>query len=290
MSRFFVARARVGRERRGARGLLGRGEEARLPDRQHGLPLAEGARAAPKVRVLVLVEHRAHAARRDDEAGVDQAVQQLGRRLDRLLLLLREAGGRGALDVENCVQRELVVRHLRAQARQVEVVLDEVLLDLGEKLVALERAKPGDPAHTAEREAVRPAVVGGASPACGTAVGARRHQDVSSASLGDRSDSDSGSLSPPAAPGCDPSGSRPSASHAAFAFGADMRASSYHARRRRQRRRREPPVTTSPAAWVVLLIRAEGSSPASHCQARPQKRLTDASHKEISNRSRVSID
>ena len=37
------------------------------------------------------------------------------------------------------------MRHLRAQACQVEVVLDEVLFDLGEKLVALERAKPTYP-------------------------------------------------------------------------------------------------------------------------------------------------
>ena len=203
--------------------LVGRGEEARLPDRQHGLPLAEGARAAPKVRVLVLVEHRAHAARSDDEAGVDQAVQQLGRRLDRLLLLLREAGGRGALDVENCVQRELVVRHLRAEACQVEVVLDEVLLDLGEKLIPLERAKPRDPARS-RAGGGETAVVGSAPETCGmVGCGGWRHQEVSSASLGDRSDSDSGSLSPPAAPGCDSSGSR-SASHADFGVD-DMRLS-----------------------------------------------------------------
>ena len=56
-----------------------------LPHGQHRLPLAEGARAAAEVRVLVLFEHRRHPARRDDEAGVDEAVQQLGRRLDRLL-------------------------------------------------------------------------------------------------------------------------------------------------------------------------------------------------------------
>ena len=56
-----------------------------LPHRQHGLALAEGARAAAKVRVLILVEHCAHAARRDDETRVDEAVQQLRRRLDRFL-------------------------------------------------------------------------------------------------------------------------------------------------------------------------------------------------------------
>tara|TARA_B100000795_G_scaffold240107_1_gene202100 strand:+ start:366 stop:563 length:198 start_codon:yes stop_codon:yes gene_type:complete len=58
------------------------------------------------------------------------------------LLLLGEARGRRALHIEDGVQRELVVRHLRAQSGEVEVVLDEVLLDFRKELVALERAEP----------------------------------------------------------------------------------------------------------------------------------------------------
>eukprot|EP00320_Phaeocystis_rex_P019808 CAMPEP_0119076548 /NCGR_PEP_ID=MMETSP1178-20130426/87857_1 /TAXON_ID=33656 /ORGANISM="unid sp, Strain CCMP2000" /LENGTH=174 /DNA_ID=CAMNT_0007058841 /DNA_START=45 /DNA_END=569 /DNA_ORIENTATION=- len=116
-----------------------------LTDGEYGLALAKRARAAAKVRVLILLEHRVHPARRDDEARVDEAVKELRRRLDRLLLLLGEARGRRALHIEDGVQRELVVRHLCAQSRQVEVVLDEVLLHLREELIALERAEPRDP-------------------------------------------------------------------------------------------------------------------------------------------------
>merc|ERR1740130_1962577 len=43
------------------------------------------------------------------------------------------------LSTSRMVSRELVVRHLRAQSGEVEVVLDEVLLDFRKELVALER-------------------------------------------------------------------------------------------------------------------------------------------------------
>ncbi|KAJ8105568.1 hypothetical protein OPT61_g10095 [Boeremia exigua] len=49
------------------------------------------------------------------------------------------------LDVQNHLQRFLVHGHLRLQARQVEVILDEILRHLGEVLVAEQAAEGRDP-------------------------------------------------------------------------------------------------------------------------------------------------
>ena len=48
--------------------------EVRLADGQSGLALAVHARAAPKMDELVLLEHRGHAAWRDDVPRVDQPI------------------------------------------------------------------------------------------------------------------------------------------------------------------------------------------------------------------------
>ena len=52
---------------------------------------------------------------------------------------------RRQLDIEDRVQRVLVVWHLARQPGEVEIVLDVILVDLAEELVPLERAEPLDP-------------------------------------------------------------------------------------------------------------------------------------------------
>ena len=47
--------------------------------------LAKDARAASKIDVLELAEHRRHSARRDDVARVHQPIEKLGRSLNRVL-------------------------------------------------------------------------------------------------------------------------------------------------------------------------------------------------------------
>jgi len=76
---------------------------------------------------------------------VDEAVEQLGRGVDRLLLLVRQQLGVRRVDVEDRVEREVVVGHLLLQAREVEVVVHVLLVDLAEELVAADAAEPGDP-------------------------------------------------------------------------------------------------------------------------------------------------
>ena len=58
-----------------------------------------------------------------------------------LLLLLRQLV-LNHFNVEYHVERVIVIRHERVQAGQIEVVLDVVLVDLHEELVAAEGAEP----------------------------------------------------------------------------------------------------------------------------------------------------
>jgi hypothetical protein len=159
------AHARSGRRRRAATGT--EAEEA----------------AAAAANSAHLFKHCGHPTRRDDVARMDEAIQQLRRRLDGLLLILGEARGCAALRVEDGVQRILVVGDLRRKSRQVEVVLHEVELDLGEELVAFQRAEPRNPAArgNAAQHAVSCSKGGELRPAA--------HQDASSPSLPLASDS-----------------------------------------------------------------------------------------------------
>ena len=64
------------------------------------------------------------------EAGVDQAVEHLCRALDELVLLLGQPVRPGGVGVEDQVEGVVVVGDLGAEAGEVEVVLDVVLVDL----------------------------------------------------------------------------------------------------------------------------------------------------------------
>ena len=140
-------------------------------DWQHGLTLAIHARTATKVVLQVLVAHQLESARCDDEACVNEAVEQLSPRFNRLDLLFaqlvrtlraivvhRRVHARSGLHlavggltaptsapVEYHVQAEVVVGHVLGQTVQVELVLDPPVIYLDEELVALERAEPTDP-------------------------------------------------------------------------------------------------------------------------------------------------
>mmetsp|Transcript_59279 Transcript_59279/g.133520 ORF Transcript_59279/g.133520 Transcript_59279/m.133520 type:complete len:266 (-) Transcript_59279:98-895(-) len=90
---------------------------------------------------IVLVEHCCHAPACEDEASVDQPVEHLCCSLDERLLLF------GKLiilivKVEDHVQRVLIVRNLRAQPCEVEVILNVVLVDLDKELIALQVTEP----------------------------------------------------------------------------------------------------------------------------------------------------
>ncbi|KAI0567555.1 casein kinase 2 beta polypeptide [Gracilaria domingensis] len=113
-------------------------------DRQHLLPVTKDARTAAKGAVDELGAHGVHAVGGEDVARVDEAVERLGGDLDELLLALVELAV-GDVDVEDGVERVVVVGDLRGQAGEVEVVVDKVLLDLAEELVALELREPGNP-------------------------------------------------------------------------------------------------------------------------------------------------
>lgn len=54
-------------------------------------------------------------------------------------------GGRTRFDVQDHLERLLVERHQGDQAREVEVVLDEVFRDLGKVLVPGQGAEPRNP-------------------------------------------------------------------------------------------------------------------------------------------------
>ena len=62
--------------------------EVALPDREQRLALAVDATAAAKAHVLELVIHEIEALRGQDVARVDEAVEELRRSVDGLLLLL----------------------------------------------------------------------------------------------------------------------------------------------------------------------------------------------------------
>lgn len=61
---------------------------------------------------------------------MDEAVEHLGRALDELVLLLRQPVGSRGVGVQDQVERVVVVGDLRAESREIEVVLDVVLVDL----------------------------------------------------------------------------------------------------------------------------------------------------------------
>lgn len=112
--------------------------------------------------------HFGEAARSDDEAGVDEAVQMPRRRLEVFPLVVieilvgcadaetrsvsgsadraRQEGGGGQARrtgrVGDEVERGRVALHLCVEAREVEAIEDVLLVDLAEVLVALRREEP----------------------------------------------------------------------------------------------------------------------------------------------------
>ena len=140
-------------------------------DRKDFARVAVYARAGAEVLELVLLRHLLDAWPRCDVALVYQAIEQLGRALyyaqirgypqmsplarspvgsplvtqDLVLLFLFLLVVVLWLDVQDHLQCLLVHGHLRLQARQVEVVLDEVLRDLSEVLVAEQATEGRDP-------------------------------------------------------------------------------------------------------------------------------------------------
>lgn len=121
--------------------------DVRQPDGQHGLILAVDAGAVPEIALLVFLQHLRDAAVGEDVARVDEAVEHFGRLLDQIALVRVVLQLLVWLEVEDHVKRLSVVRHLLVQPRQVEFVLDVILVHLAEELVASQAAEPRDPRH-----------------------------------------------------------------------------------------------------------------------------------------------
>eukprot|EP00166_Cyanidium_caldarium_P004045 ctg_411.g201 len=115
-----------------------------LSDRQHRLAGAVHPRTASEIDIVELFQHIVQAAVGEDVARVDEAVEALGAQLHQFVLSFVHLGV-GHVHVQDHVKRVLVVGDLRGEAGEVEVVLDEVFVDLAEKLVAVQGAEPRYP-------------------------------------------------------------------------------------------------------------------------------------------------
>ena len=115
-------------------------------DGEHILTLAKHARTVAERPEHELLLHHGEPARREDEARVNEAVQVHGRLVDLEEVLVVEVLGVGRLGGEDHLHGFVEVGDLLAEAVQVEVVADVVLVHLDEELVALQVAEPADPA------------------------------------------------------------------------------------------------------------------------------------------------
>jgi hypothetical protein len=109
------------------------------------LPLAEHAGALAERAIEILFFHEGETAGREDESGVDEAVEVHGALVEFEEALIVEVVRLGTLLRENHLHGLAAVLHFFAQAIQVEVVADVVVIHLHEELVPLEVAKPRDP-------------------------------------------------------------------------------------------------------------------------------------------------
>mmetsp|Transcript_41491 Transcript_41491/g.103140 ORF Transcript_41491/g.103140 Transcript_41491/m.103140 type:complete len:247 (-) Transcript_41491:198-938(-) len=116
-----------------------------LTDRKCRLPLTIYARAPAEVELLEFLMHQAQTSWRENVARMHKPIQQLRCRFDGVLLVFGEAHGCGTLDIKDGIEGILIVWDLRAKPCEVEVVLQELGLNLREKLVAFERAVPLHP-------------------------------------------------------------------------------------------------------------------------------------------------
>mmetsp|Transcript_31375 Transcript_31375/g.91963 ORF Transcript_31375/g.91963 Transcript_31375/m.91963 type:complete len:332 (+) Transcript_31375:374-1369(+) len=114
-------------------------------DGKDGLALTKDVGTPSEAGGAVLLVHGVHPAVGDDVPGVDEPVQHLGGTLDDLLLLFGEGILHGYFDVEDHVEGVVVVGDQAVETGEVEGILDVVLVDLAEELVAAEGAEPRDP-------------------------------------------------------------------------------------------------------------------------------------------------
>ena len=102
------------------------------------------AGASPKLGFLILFVHPLHAPLRQNIPRMDQPVQHLGGSFYNLLLFFRQCVGRN-FHVQNKIQREVKQWHGCLQTRQVEVVLDKVLVNFAKERVPPQTHEPTDP-------------------------------------------------------------------------------------------------------------------------------------------------
>mmetsp|Transcript_1846 Transcript_1846/g.4067 ORF Transcript_1846/g.4067 Transcript_1846/m.4067 type:complete len:202 (-) Transcript_1846:208-813(-) len=113
--------------------------------REDRLTLAEHMGTPPKGCPPVLLVHCVHATVCDYVSGMDETIKHLGCTLHDLLLLLCEGVLHWHLHIQYHVKRIVIVRHQGVEAREIEVILNVVLVHLTEELVATEGAEPRDP-------------------------------------------------------------------------------------------------------------------------------------------------
>lgn len=110
---------------------------------QHWLAFAVHSGTVSEVPALIFLNHLGDSAIGENVTSVDEAVEHLGGLLNQVGLVEVDVDFVFVgLEVENHVQRLSVVRHLLVESRQIELVLDVVLVNLAEELIASQPAEP----------------------------------------------------------------------------------------------------------------------------------------------------
>mmetsp|Transcript_34306 Transcript_34306/g.91682 ORF Transcript_34306/g.91682 Transcript_34306/m.91682 type:complete len:262 (-) Transcript_34306:150-935(-) len=108
----------------------------------HGITLSEWT--CPVHVCVVLVQHASHPPAGEDEAGMDQPIEHLCRGLHKRLLILRQLVIL-IVEVQNHIERVLVIGHLGGQSCEIEIILYVVLINLYKELVPFQVTEPLDP-------------------------------------------------------------------------------------------------------------------------------------------------
>ena len=115
-------------------------------DRQHTLSLAKHSRAVSEAAEHVFFFHHCEAPRRQDKAGMDEPVEVHGRLVNFEEVLIVQIFRIRGLGRENHLHGFVEKLDLLPKAVEVEVVANVLLVDFDEVLVALQVAKPTNPA------------------------------------------------------------------------------------------------------------------------------------------------
>lgn len=110
---------------------------------QHWLAFAVDSWTVSEVAALIFLNHLGDSAIGENVTSVDEAVEHLCGLLNQVRLVWIDIDFVFVgLEIQDHVQRLSVVGHLLVEARQIELVLDVVLVDFAEELIASQPAEP----------------------------------------------------------------------------------------------------------------------------------------------------